>query len=116
MRTSAEIVKELEEAKKRIASLESQNFALESAVAFMRDDLEAQKKSLRVTELKQAQDALRDAQNQLSDLKDWLDKNYRFMEVKEGAVRIETHCKRVWYFASDRTDLYPMSNVAGAAA
>ena len=116
MKTTAEIVKELEEAKKQLAALETQNYALSATVNDLRTSLEAQKNSIRVAELKIANEQLKDITLQLNSLKDWLDHNYKFIDVKEGEVRIATPHKRVWYFPSDRTDLYPMSNVPGKAA
>jgi septation ring formation regulator EzrA len=116
MKTTAEIVKELEEAKKQLATLEAQNYALSATVQDLRTSIEAQKKTLRLTELKNAEGTAQALEKQLNDLKDWLDANYKFMNVTDGEVRIATPCKRVWYHATDNVNLYPFSQLAGKVA
>jgi len=111
MKTTAEIVQELEEAKKQIATLETQNYSLTATIHDLRGNLEAQKKTLRVTELENAKVKATEAQIALDTLKNWLDKNYSFVNAEDGQATITTPFKRIWYHATDNVNLYPMSQV-----
>jgi len=115
MRTTAEIVKELEEVKKKSATLETEIYSLTSTILDLQTKLDAQKKTLRLTELEAARNEQGAAERELDSFKHWLDSTHHFIDVKEGEVRITTPYKRVWYFPTDNLNLYPFSQLVKSA-